>query len=299
MGKIVLFGNGRVVINAHKYLASVGHQLLSVIDPDDTGLDSWKLSFGKFLKKQSADYFSPPSFKDSKFLFDLQSFNADIMLSLQCSQIISQDIINLVSGEIFNFHFADLPKNRGCHPVNWHIKNGDKYIGVTLHKLIAEFDAGNIIDKKIREIHFESLKKLYGWCEDAAIELLKENIDKLINKNYSELPQNIAQVVYYSRHSIDFSFPYINWNKTASDVARQIQALIFPPLNMPKTRIQNKEIEITEVVKIDLKKTKRTKIPGTVISLDDKIFEVQCIDGSIYIKINTEKEIETGDLFYL
>ena len=51
-----------------------------------------------------------------------------------------------MSKELFNFHFSLLPKYRGCHTNFFQIYNGEKYSGVTLHKINNGIDTGPIID---------------------------------------------------------------------------------------------------------------------------------------------------------
>ena len=40
------------------------------------------------------------------------------------------------------------PKYRGCNPIEWAIINGEKKVGVTLHRVDTKIDAGNIIKQK-------------------------------------------------------------------------------------------------------------------------------------------------------
>ncbi len=43
----------------------------------------------------------------------------------------------------FNMHGSLLPKYRGRLPINWAVLNGETRIGMTLHRMVKEPDAGN------------------------------------------------------------------------------------------------------------------------------------------------------------
>jgi methionyl-tRNA formyltransferase len=48
---------------------------------------------------------------------------------------------------VVNFHPSLLPRYRGPIPVGWAIRNGDREIGVTFHRMAAELDTGPILSQ--------------------------------------------------------------------------------------------------------------------------------------------------------
>ena len=66
-----------------------------------------------------------------------------IFISIEFEEIIK--INRFKSKELFNFHFSLLPKYRGCHTNFFQIYFGEKYSGVTLHKIDDGIDTGPII----------------------------------------------------------------------------------------------------------------------------------------------------------
>lgn len=49
---------------------------------------------------------------------------------------------------VFNIHPSALPAYRGRHPLFWATVRGDKTLGITLHKVAAKIDAGEIISQR-------------------------------------------------------------------------------------------------------------------------------------------------------
>lgn len=75
------------------------------------------------------------------------------------------DIYQRPSIACLNIHPSLLPTYRGPHPVFWQLKRGEQKMGVSLHRVNAEFDAGDIILQ--REIVFAD--GLRGRAIDALI----------------------------------------------------------------------------------------------------------------------------------
>lgn len=75
------------------------------------------------------------------------------------------DIYQRPSIACLNIHPSLLPAYRGPHPVFWQLKRGEQKMGVSLHQVNAEFDAGDIILQ--REIVFAD--GLRGRAIDALI----------------------------------------------------------------------------------------------------------------------------------
>lgn len=297
MKKIIIFGNGQAPLESITYLKKK-YSILVVVDTDDSGIDNWQKSLLKFCQDNKIQFLKPRNFKEKEFLYKLKKFSPDIILSIQCRKLLTKEIIDLVKGEIFNFHFADLPLNRGCYPGVWHILNGDEFAAVTLHKLTLGIDDGSIIDKVRKKILLEdTARSIYFWCVDSVCPLLKKNIEGLTNKKYRSANQDSTKASYYSRKSIVFDNLFVNWNKTGRDVVRFIQAFIFPPYQFPMTRYKGQEIKITVINRINF--GVRKSLPGTVVSVSGSNIEVQAKDSLIEVSVNTDLPIQEGDILYL
>jgi methionyl-tRNA formyltransferase len=77
----------------------------------------------------------------------LQSFAADIMIVVGYGQIIPQNIIDLPRYGIWNVHASLLPKYRGAAPIQWAIANGEWETGVTIMRIDAGLDTGDMLLK--------------------------------------------------------------------------------------------------------------------------------------------------------
>ena len=149
-----------------------------------------------------------------------------------------------------------LPKYRGCHTNFLQIYNSEKISGVTLHKIDAGIDSGDIIDQvkfkiKINDTAYDNYKKLIKL----SIILFKKNFNKIINKKYSLRKQILSNGSYYSRDSVNYKKKIkINMKDFSVRTHNKIRSLIFPAYQYPlvngirvaKSVYRNKKIYLTE-----------------------------------------------------
>lgn len=112
----------------------------------------------------------------------------DLVFSLHCKQLFPSELVNNV--RCINIHPGLNPFNRGWFPQVFSIIN-KLPIGVTIHEMDEELDHGPIIVQKELEIEaWETSYDVYKRIQDLEIELLKENLLKIINNDYKAVQPN-------------------------------------------------------------------------------------------------------------
>lgn len=85
----------------------------------------------------------------------------DILLSVSYPSKISKMMCDKARLGAVNLHTGLLPKQRGSCPLNWALIWGDKETGLTLHKIVDTYDAGDIVlQKKISIEEEDNIKTL-------------------------------------------------------------------------------------------------------------------------------------------
>ncbi len=194
---ICIAGKNICAIEALKFLINLKvkkEKLLALPNHNDNGEDSWQPSFMKYAKKNKIRI---PNLKK------LHSMKNLIFFSLEYEKIINTR--KFMSDNLFNLHFSLLPKYRGCHTNFLQIYNGEKYSGVTLHKIDNGIDTGDIIDQikfkiKINDTAYNNYIKLMKF----SIKLFKRNFNKIANKKYRTRKQILSNGNYFSRKSVDY-----------------------------------------------------------------------------------------------
>ena len=172
---------------------------------------------------------------NSKKKIKLSDLNdIDLIITFGYRHLINQDIL-IKNKKIINLHISYLPYNRGAHPNFWSFAENTPS-GVSIHKIDSGIDTGNIISQirfkiPINATAYENYLKLMKY----AVILLKKNIKKILNDNYSSKKQKLEKGSYYNRSSVDYSkLSIIKQINNDINIHNHIRSLIFPPLQLPK-----------------------------------------------------------------
>jgi len=245
---ICIAGKNECAVDAIKFLLYKKiekNKILVLPNFNDRGEDDWQPSLKKFARKNRIKITNLEKLYSVKQLF---------FFSLEYDKIIN--INKFRSTNLFNFHFSLLPKYRGCHTNFLQIYNGEKFSGVTLHKIDKGIDTGDIIDQikfkvKINDTAFDNYKKLMKF----AIKLLKKNLSKILNNKYRLKKQLLSNGSYYNKASVNYKKRLkINMKNFSIKTHNKIRSLIFPGYQYPfvngikivKSVYRNKKIYLTE-----------------------------------------------------
>jgi dTDP-4-amino-4,6-dideoxyglucose formyltransferase len=106
----------------------------------------------------------------------------EMIFSLHCKQIFPPDLVNSV--KCINIHPGLNPDNRGWFPQVFSILNSLP-CGATIHEIDEQLDHGPIIcQKEIKIEMWDTSLTAYNKILDAEIDLLSENIEKILDRKY-------------------------------------------------------------------------------------------------------------------
>lgn len=77
----------------------------------------------------------------------LTGYRADVLLVFGFNWRVPREVLELPRLGVLNIHPSALPKYRGPSPVPWAIRNGDSYLGITVHRMTARIDAGPVLSQ--------------------------------------------------------------------------------------------------------------------------------------------------------
>ena len=223
---ICIAGKNQCSIDFLKYISSkISKKNILVLPNKNNRLkDSWQPSLRKYALENK--------YKITN-ISNLYKIKNLIFISIEYENII--DIDKFLSKELFNFHFSLLPKYRGCHTNFYQIFNGEKYSGVTLHRIDNGIDTGPIIDQikfkiKINDNAYDNYLNLM----EKSVSLLKKNFRNILQKNYKSRNQKINNGSYFSKKSLNYQkMKIFNINKINHTYFNRIKAFIFPPFQLP------------------------------------------------------------------
>ena len=279
--KIAIIGRTEVLFDTTVNLRESGHKIVCILTAKEapeytkTAADfralsvSWDIPFAH----------SP---KISEFEDFLRSTGADIGVSINYPGIIPQGIINIFPFGILNAHGGDLPKYRGNACQAWAIINGEKKIGLCIHKMVGgELDSGDIIARDYMEIDDQTkIAEVLQWMRKRTPVLITEAISRLsLDKTYilEVQSQNCNQILHcYPRNPDDGK---IDWKQTAIEILHLINgcnrpyAGAFCGFNNQKMIIWDAELVMDNEL--------FCAVPGQVTKIVDDYVEIACGKGKL------------------
>lgn len=102
------------------------------------------------------------SLSSPKLLAELNRFQPDVILILS-NQIVRDPLLSYPKDGCFNIHAALLPRHRGREPIFYSLLAGDPELGVTVHKMVSQLDAGEIGMQATFEADIN--RPLFEWAE--------------------------------------------------------------------------------------------------------------------------------------
>ncbi|MFT4847963.1 MAG: methionyl-tRNA formyltransferase [Sediminicola sp.] len=93
----------------------------------------------------------------------IKSLSPDIIFCFGWSSLIKSNLLTIASKGIIGYHPAELPKNRGRHPIIWALSLGLKRTASTFFKMDNGADSGPIISQELVEINdMDDAQSLYN-----------------------------------------------------------------------------------------------------------------------------------------
>lgn len=286
--KVVFMGTPDFAAPALESIIKAGHEvILTVTQPDRPKGRSKELMpcpVKEMALKYNIPVFQPEKIKQPDAVTELSKYKADIFVVAAFGQILSQEILDMPRLGCVNIHASLLPKYRGAAPIQWAVIDGEKETGVTIMKMEAGLDTGDILiqeklllDKKETGASlFDRLSELGSSLIVKALPMLEKG--ELVPVKQDEALSTYAKMLTKETGAVDFS-------KDATVIERLVRGLNSWP--SAYTHLNGKTLKIwdSEVVSINDAKSLSADYdlaaPGTVIYTDKNSLIVKCGNDSL------------------
>ena len=224
--------------------------------------------------------YQPDSFKSDEAYDVVRNAAPDLIVTAAYGKILPQRILDIPRFGPLNVHGSLLPLRRGAAPVQRSVLEGDKVTGVTIMKMDAGMDTGDILSSVEYDIPTDMhAKDLMGELAEAGAALLVKTIPLYLEGSLTPVPQN-GDLATYSP-PLEASEGLIDWNAPASSVHNRIRALSEWPgaytfMNGKKLKIYDSSISDVDTKGYNA---------GTVIKPDKKTIIAVCGEGSVKINV--------------
>jgi len=119
----------------------------------------------------------------TKLLSFLKANEVQAIFMLGYMRILSSDFLKAWEGEIVNLHPSLLPKYPGLQAIERSYQSGDEFVGVSLHRVIEEVDAGGLLKQS-------KMKREPSWSLEETEEKLHELEKRIVREYLFDLEKN-------------------------------------------------------------------------------------------------------------
>ncbi|QIO10244.1 methionyl-tRNA formyltransferase [Acinetobacter lanii] len=318
--KIIFAGTPEFAASALAALLNTEHDIVAVYTQPDRKAGRGQKLTASAVKQLALEHnlpvYQPLHFKASteeglaaqKELADL---NADVMVVAAYGLILPQAVLDTPKYGCLNIHGSLLPRWRGAAPIQRAISSGDAETGVTIMKMAAGLDTGDMMLKTLCPIEAtDTSASLHDKLAQQGAEALVQVLDtEATLQHYLETREVQDEALTVYAHKLSKAEAQIDWTQAAEVIDRNIRAfnpwpVAFTPIDETNNlRVWNSSVSTH---------TSASAQAGEVIALDKNGVHVMCGDGKAVcitnlqwpggkalnaVQINQTQKLSLGHLF--
>jgi methionyl-tRNA formyltransferase len=186
--------------------------------------------------------------KNDEFRKQLSDLKPDAIIVVGYGRIIPQWMLDLPPLGNINLHASLLPKYRGAAPIQWAIARGEIVTGVTIMKIDAGLDTGDILlQQEIAISAHDTSESLGPRLAEAGAELMVETLQALQGGNIHPQKQDdsqatLAPILKKEDGRVDFS-------RSAHEILNRFRGFQLWPGAYSKFR--GKNLQLLQVAALD------------------------------------------------
>lgn len=239
MPRILLFGLYELGFRSLAALAARGLRVVGVVSKPEATLEVQ--AFARLARAMGVPLFAPDTPRQARFLRAARELKPDLIAVSGYHRILPSELLDLPPRGVVNLHGSLLPAYRGPCPWKWAILNGETKTGVTIHRMSAELDRGEILTqaevaiepKDTGETLFQRLCAVGGPLLARTIEDLEAGL--IVPRAQDERKSS------YQGYPTDED-ARICWEWTAERIANQVRA--FHPRPGAWTKYGGRRVQI-------------------------------------------------------
>lgn len=216
----------------------------------------------------------------------IRDLKPDIVLCLGWSRLLKEELLAIPRFSVIGYHPAELPMNRGRHPLIWALVLGLTKTASTFFMMNVGADDGAIVSQVPIEVTYDdNARSLYNKVSKVAIGQIDNILAALHEGNLVANPQDESLAnSWRKRGPMDGR---IDFRMSSRMIYNLVRGLTHPYVgaHFDYQGNQIKLWQVREVADLNLNYE-----PGRVIFVDGDIVRVKCGEGAIEIEASVFKE---------
>lgn len=224
--KIIFMGTPEFAVPSLQALISAGHEIPMVVTQPDRKGNRNKImeSPVKVCAAENNIRISQPLRikNDEEFINDIRNIEPDMIVVAAFGQILPQSLLDIPKYGCLNVHGSLLPKLRGASPMQQSIIDGLDETGITIMRMDAGLDTGDMISKESCNITGLTIEELSDKLSKLGAELLVKTISEVFAGNAIYTKQDDSEATHTGL--IKKADGFTDFNEDAAALERKIRA---------------------------------------------------------------------------
>ncbi|MDF1484618.1 methionyl-tRNA formyltransferase [Ramlibacter sp. H39-3-26] len=285
--KVIFAGTPEFASAALRQLHAAGHAVSLVLTQPDRpagrGMKLQASAVKRFALDHGMPVAQPRSLRlDGRYPDDaahaqakIAAADADVMVVAAYGLILPQWVLDMPRHGCLNIHASLLPRWRGAAPIHRAIEAGDAETGVTIMRMDAGLDTGDmLLAQRLPIAADDTTATLHDRLAALGGRLIVEALELAARGGLHPVPQPAEGVTY--AHKIDKAEAEIDWRQDAATIARRIRA--FDPFPGATAHAGGEAVKFWAGV-AEAQPPGAQPAPGTVLAAHAQGVRVQCGQG--------------------
>jgi methionyl-tRNA formyltransferase len=229
--RVVFFGNSESLFSNRHFAAlkNTPCQIVGVVDVSPAKRTSTNTrapgeveSFVAAAHRLGVPCFEPASPNTPEFVGAVRELAPDLFVAAGYMNLLKQEVLSTPRVLAANWHASLLPAYRGKHPVFCALRNGERFVGLTVHVMDPHFDTGDILYQvKVRTRKRDTVGSAYDRIMDKSVPLVGRLVADAQAGRLRRNMQPETGASYYS--SVREQDWHLDWSRDAEELRRWIQ----------------------------------------------------------------------------
>jgi methionyl-tRNA formyltransferase len=226
--RILFFGYSEVGHECLSLLLARGDNVVALITHEDNPTENiWFKTPALAAREKGIPIHTPERVGTPEWMERIAAMRPDLILSVYYRNMIGMKVLGMAPLGAFNMHGSLLPAYRGRAPINWAVLHGESRVGMTLHRMVKEPDAGNIVDQEGVDIGpRDTAEQAFRKVLPCARRVLARQIDALLTGTAKETVQDVSKATYFTGRKPEDG--RIDWSKSSAAIFNLVRAVTEP-----------------------------------------------------------------------
>lgn len=256
-------------------------EIVGVITKKTSKFNADFVDLAPLCVENSIEYIYVDNINEEQSIDFVKKIQPDIAFCFGWSQLIKEEFIDLIPRGIVGFHPAELPNNRGRHPIIWALALGLSQTASSFFMIDKDADTGDIVSQVKVLINYEDdAHSLYKKIMEAAENQVVEMWNQFKNNSIKGIKQSLDEGNSWRKRSMKDG--QIDFRMSSRNIYNLVRSLTRPYVGAHFMKDEKivKVWKVEEVQRLGYENIE----PGKILKVnEDGSFEVKSGDGIVKV----------------